>query len=158
MLLLVVPLCGRDRPDVGASLKRASQLSLYSVSPMEIHVTDLHGNPTDEDRQKERFHGLEVYRKVIGADPETVEKIRRAVIRMIESVKPGPPLQCFDPHHAVCFQDGDGHFDLLLCVECQKAQVIFFNPDLGSHEDFYFGIGVDGFDDLDQLLASAPQK
>lgn len=159
LLAILLPTLGfgGERTDLAAFIQKADSVTLLSIYPQQVHVTDEHGNPTEGERQKERFLGYHVLGKIADLQGPERTAVREALIAMLSSVEAGPPLLCFEPRHAVCFKQGSMHLDMLICFECQQAKirhlVIRENQEVSEREETV-PIGTAGQDVLNRLLDS----
>lgn len=140
--------------DLAGILRSADEITLYSIVPLPVVSTDLHGNPTEEDKKVERIHGYSVLGKLTPPDQATRDSIRRAALAATtlppSTGEDEAPSMCFDPRHVLCLKHGQTHYDLLLCFECGKGVAIFEDHNQLQKIDFYVGPG--GLRTLNALL------
>ncbi len=142
-----------DRIDAALVIREAESVTLFSIFPQQIYSIDEQGNPTDEDRKKERFHGFPVFGKIAATGADVREKIRSSLLAAVGSVEEKATLLGFDPRHGVCLRKGDRHIDLLICFECEKREARYLDVN-GDQRSEMIGIGLAGRDALNQMLDS----
>lgn len=113
---------GAEPPKIADVIRAADEITLFSIYPQQIHEVDEHGNPSEADRKKERFHGHPIFGKIHALDDSTKKTIRDALLAALGSVSDGAPAMCFMPRHAACLKRGAEHVDLLICFECGNAE------------------------------------
>lgn len=125
LLGLVWPMlaCAATPLIVADIIRTADEITLFSIQPQQIHEVDEHGDPTEAERKKERFHGYAVFGKIRALDGTTQQAVRDALLAALGRVKEEAPSQCFLPRHAVCLKRGAQHVDLLICFECGNAEL-----------------------------------
>jgi hypothetical protein len=138
--------------DLGASIRDADEVTLISLLPQQTYAIDGHGNPTEEEKKKEHFHGYPVLGKIPASQPKEKAMMKDAVLAALASAKNGVALMCFEPRHAVCLRKGDQHVDLLICFECQKLEVRYLKLEAPELRSEFIGIGPGGLDVLNRLL------
>jgi hypothetical protein len=152
MLLITVSGFAAGKVDLAAFVRKAEVVTLFSIYPQQVYVTDEHGNATKEDRKKERFHGYPVFGKLADVRGATRASIQDALLAALSSVEDGPPLLCFEPRHAVSLKQGDTHVDLLICFECLQARVRYVGKKEMSEREEIVPIGIAGRDILNQMF------
>jgi hypothetical protein len=154
-LMVLAPSVAAEAFDLAAFIRKADTVSLFSIFPQQVHVTDEHGNPTEEDRKKDRFLGYPVFGKIVDTQGATRASIQEALVGALSSVEEGPPPLCFEPRHAVCLKHGEMHIDMLICFECGQARYrqieIRGAEEISRKEEIIF-IGIRGHDVLSQIL------
>lgn len=94
-ILLPAPGFGAGEFDLAAFIKKADSMTLFSIYPQQVQVTDEHGNPTEEERKKERFLGYAVLGKIPDLQGPSRGSVRAALLAMLSSVEAGPAASLF---------------------------------------------------------------
>jgi len=106
--------------DIEDFVSRATVIQLHSIDPTQIWSDD------EKKPEGEFFHRYRSLGFVRSTDKDELEKMRRAVLDALRSIRWGePPLTCFEPRHGVRLEKEGEVFDIIICFECENSEVYY---------------------------------
>ena len=135
-------------PWVGEMLGPAQSVELFRLDG-SVHV----GEAEPKEEPKARLAGWDILVASGPLDDGAREKSKKAIQSLLASAENEVGSRCFQPHHALVAEH-DGHrLEVVVCFRCDNAE--FW---LDGDRKKILGIGTEGREELDGLLAPAPAR